>query len=244
MGTLFIISTPIGNLADISIRALQTMFTVDIIACEDTRRTGMLLTEVSKKYGGLLTQLQHPRKPTLLRYDDRTETYQTPILVNHLKQNQSVALVTDAGTPLISDPGYRIVTECIKAGISVIPVPGASAVTAALTKSGLAVNQYIFLGYPPEKQGHRLKFLTELKKVFQGTADIKPLCVFYIAPHKFRQMLTDVQTVYGDISVTVARELTKIHEETFSSRISNILTDKAEVKGEIVLLFPGADALI
>lgn len=237
MGTLYIVSTPIGNLSDISIRAIETLFSVDIIACEDTRRAGLLLAELNKHYGlapEFTFRVQRiDTSPRLLRYDDRTEQNVTPQLLEALSEGKSVALISDAGTPLISDPGYVLVHEARKRNIPVVSIPGASALLAALTSSGLPADKFMFLGYPPEKKGHRKKLFTNL---LQMNRFIDSTYVFYVAPHKLHTTLTDLKETLGDIKVTICRELTKIHEEIWNGIISEALQKCIHVKGEIVLL--------
>lgn len=208
MEALYIVSTPIGNLEDMTTRAIKTLALVDLILVEDTRRTAHLLAS------------DHPK---LLRFDGHTEDNVLPEVFTY----KNVALVSDAGTPLISDPGYKLVRECIKRGVSVVSVPGPSAVLAALTSSGLPANRFMFLGYPPEKQSHRRNLFTSLPK--------NTTIIFYVAPHKLKQTLSDLKESLGDINIVIARELTKIHEEIWRGKISE--TEKREFKGELVVLF-------
>ncbi|KKU82863.1 MAG: Ribosomal RNA small subunit methyltransferase I [Microgenomates group bacterium GW2011_GWA2_47_8] len=233
MGTLSIVSTPIGNLADITIRAIKTLFSVDIIACEDTRRTGMLLQELKKRYGSIALHSNILSTQKLVRFDDRQEQSQTPLLIEYLQQGKNVALVSDAGTPLISDPGYKLVSEALKRGIQVVSIPGPTAAIAALTSSGLPTNQFLFLGYPPEKEKHRFD-------LFQSLLTMKPsnhpTIIFYCAPHKLHQTLTDMQTVMGDIPIVIARELTKVHEEVWRGKSSEALQKFENPQGEFVIL--------
>ena len=230
MGTLYIVATPIGNLEDITIRAIKTLFSVDIIACEDTRRTGLLLQELKKHIDNLAaTAIRLSIQQKLVRFDNRTENQLTPWLVEQLLQGKNVALICDAGTPLISDPGYRLVHEAIKRGIKVVSIPGPTSAIAALTVSGLPTNHFMFLGYPPEKQSHRIKLFGSLPK------DVT--LIFYCAPHKLQQTLTDLQTVMGDIPIVIARELTKIHEEVWRGKMSEAITYFSNPQGEFVLLF-------
>lgn len=225
MGTLYIVSTPIGNMEDITIRAIKTLFSVDIIACEDTRRTGILLRQV-KKYIDNLTATA--TRLSMVRFDDHTENQKTPWLIEQLLQGKNVALISDAGTPLISDPGYRLVSECVKRGINVISIPGPTAAIAALSVSGLPTNHFMFLGYPPEKQSHRLQTFSSLPK--------NTTIIFYCAPHKFHQTLGDMQTVQGDIPIVICRELTKFHEEIWRGKISEALNHFSVSQGEFALL--------
>lgn len=216
MGTLYIVSTPIGNLKDITLRAIETLQTVDYIACEDTRRTGILLKE-------------YPHKAMLIPLHEHNELNATAQIVEYLETGRNVALVSDAGTPLVNDPGFLLVRECRKRNISVVSVPGPSAVIAALSISGLPTNQFMFFGYPPEKKSHRIKLFECLPK--------NNTIIFYCAPHKLEQTLLDMKEVFGDIEITIARELTKIHEEILNEKISVFLAHVKDIKGEIVLLF-------
>lgn len=232
MGTLFVIATPIGNLDDITIRAIKTLFAVDILACEDTRRTGMLLAELRKRHGA---QLSIPEaNPKLVRFDDRGEVNGAIELIGYLEDGNSVGLVSDAGTPLISDPGYVLISQCRKRNIRVESIPGASALLSALTSSGLAADKFTFLGYPPEKESHRLKLFTALN---ESNKSIESTYIFYAAPHKLLEMLANMKTVFGDIEITLARELTKIHEEILTQKLSMLLESAYEPKGEYVVLF-------
>ncbi|OGG02445.1 16S rRNA (cytidine(1402)-2'-O)-methyltransferase [Candidatus Gottesmanbacteria bacterium RBG_16_52_11] len=232
MGSLFIVSTPIGNMSDISVRAIETMFSVGIIVCEDTRKTGLLLSELKKRYPSLIP---HPMvKAELIRSDEFTEFRILPDIIGALRRGSDVALVTDAGTPLVGDPGFLLVREALNRGIPVTAVPGPTAAVCALTVSGLPANRYLFLGFLPEKAGHRRKLLDSLKKL-SGTG-LAPVCIIYCAPHKLEQTLTDIRDSCGDLEITVARELTKVHEEIWQGRISGAIRTERLRKGEIVLL--------
>lgn len=211
MGTLFVVSTPIGNLEDITIRAQKTLASVDLVLCEDTRRTAKLTNQ------------------PLLRFDDYTERQRTPEVIEMLKDEKNIALVSDAGTPLVSDPGFTLVREAINRGIKVVSIPGPSAVLAALTTSGLPSDKFLFLGYPPEKQSHRLKLFQSLPK--------NTTIIFYCAPHKLKQTLEDMQSVFGDIDIVLCRELTKIHEEVWRGSVALAKKESLDKKGEFVLLF-------
>ncbi len=232
MGTLFVIATPIGNLDDITIRAIKTLFSVDILACEDTRRTGMLLAELRKRHG---VTLQIPEtNPKLVRFDDRREMNGAIELITLIESGKSVGLVSDAGTPLVSDPGYVLISQCRKRSIRVESIPGASALLAAITSSGLPADKFTFLGYPPEKESHRIKLLLAL---VESHKLISSTYIFYCAPHKLVEMLQNMLDTLGDRPVTIARELTKIHEEIWTGTISDAQKTFAAPKGEIVLLF-------
>lgn len=243
---------------DITIRAIKTLFSVDIIACEDTRRTGLLLQELKKRYSG------HPgidpgssinkmdsgttagmtQGSKLIRYDDQHEQSHAPFLIQKLEEGKSVALVSDAGTPLISDPGYTLVREAVKRNIKVVSVPGPSAAIAALSVSGLPTNNFLFLGYPPEKQSHRKELflsLSDFKRPplarARGGLDKPITIIFYCAPHKLLQTLGDMKEALGDIDIVIARELTKVHEEVWRGKLSETLNHFSDTQGEFVVLF-------
>ncbi len=233
MGTLFIVATPIGNLEDISLRAIRTLFSVDIIACEDTRRAGQLLSELRKRHEDLANTASELQ---FFRYDDHTEQTGTPELLRLVSEGKSVALISDAGTPLISDPGYILVREARKHGVPVISVPGPSAMLTALTSSGLPADKFLFLGYPPEKQSHRLQLFRSLYQCI-NTLKQKPTIIFYSAPHKLAGLLEDLRNIFGDIRITICRELTKVYEERWTGTVTEALVKKEPFKGELVLLF-------
>jgi len=235
MGTLFLVSTPIGNIEDITLRALRVLFTTRFIACEDTRRISLLLTLLNEKYSSSLPQetIEH----TYIRYDDVKEITQTPEILELLQSGNDVALVTDAGTPLVADPGYRIMEACIKRNIPVVVVPGATASITALTASGYPGDKFLFLGYLPEKQKARETILKHIKDIYNTKSTIRPTILFYCAPHKLETTLADMRDNFGDISIVVARELTKIHEEIFRGTISDALQKYSNPKGEFVILF-------
>lgn len=218
-GTLYLVATPIGNLEDITLRALRVLREADLIACEDTRQTGKLLAHFGVD------------KP-MVSYHEHNEASRTAELIAKLESNVTIALVSDAGTPLVSDPGYRLVTAAIAAGIPVVPIPGASAVLSALSGAGLPTDAFRFCGFLPPKSGPRKKALEELRG---------EMCtlVFYEAPHRIVDALSDVSAVYGERPVVVARELTKLHEEFLRGTAEEVraqLAARPSVKGEITLL--------
>ncbi|OGG11978.1 16S rRNA (cytidine(1402)-2'-O)-methyltransferase [Candidatus Gottesmanbacteria bacterium RBG_13_45_10] len=234
MGTLSLVSTPIGNLDDITIRAIKTLFSSDAILCEDTRHTGLLIQEIAKRYGALVNR-DPLWKPTFIPYYDQIEDKKLPEIIELLLSGKNLALVTDAGTPLISDPGFTLVRECVKRGIRVESVPGASAVLASLTASGLPADKFFFLGYPPEKQSARMKLFESLPQIANY---IKATYILYCAPHKLAMVLQDLKSILGDITIVVERELTKVHEERWQGTVTEAMSHFTEVKGELVLLFP------
>jgi 16S rRNA (cytidine1402-2'-O)-methyltransferase len=227
MGILYVVATPIGNLEDISIRALRILFTADFVACEDTRRAGILLSELNKRYGARLALSK--TDPKLIRYDDRTELNTTAEIIEILNQGKSIALISDAGTPLISDPGFLLVSHARKRGIKVESIPGASAVLTALTSSGLPADKFTFLGFPPERAQHRIKFFNSVAR--------NQTIIFYCAPHKLITTLGEMKDIFGDIEICLCRELTKIHEEVWNGSITDALTHFQDPKGEFVVLF-------
>jgi 16S rRNA (cytidine1402-2'-O)-methyltransferase len=233
MGTLYLVPTPIGNLGDITLRALKTLFSVDIIACEDTRRTGMLLEKLLNEFAG---NPEEKKKPRLISYYDQNEAVRIPEIIALLEANQNIALVSDAGTPAISDPGFKLVRECIDKKMQIVSLPGASSVITALVASGLPTDKFMFFGYPPHKPGHRITFFQNIKTSLDS---MKATVILFEAPHKVQKTLVDMQSVFGDIEVVFARELTKIFEEVKHKKISDALIQfkKKEPKGEFVLLF-------
>jgi 16S rRNA (cytidine1402-2'-O)-methyltransferase len=218
-GTLYIVATPIGNLEDITLRALRVLREVDWIACEDTRQTRKLLDHF-----GIA-------KP-MVSYHEHNESGRAAELVEKLAGSGSGALVSDAGTPLISDPGYRLVQAAIGAGIPVVPIPGVSAAVSALSAAGLPTDAFRFCGFLPPKSSQRRKTLEQWKP---ETATL----VFYETPHRILEALEDVAVVMGPRPVVVARELTKMHEEFLRGTAAEVraeLASRPSVKGEITLL--------
>src|SRR5271157_143559 len=217
-GKLFVVGTPIGNLEDITLRAIRILKEVDLIACEDTRRTQQLLNHY---------QIHTPT----LSYHEHNEMTRAPELVIKLAEGENIALVSDAGMPVVSDPGFRLVHLAVRHAIPVIPVPGASAFVAALAASGLPVDKFRFLGFLPSKRGERKKALEELK-------DATKTLIFYEAPHRLVEMLKDAREILGEREIVVAREVTKVHEEFLRGTISTTLEylKRKPVKGEITVL--------
>lgn len=229
MGTLYIVATPIGNLQDITLRAIKVLQTVDVIACEDTRKTGILLSQILPV--GV-------NKPRLVSYYEQNELQRIPEVISALKDNLKIALVSDAGTPAISDPGFKLIRECIKEGIKVESIPGPSSVITSLTVSGLPTDKFLFLGYPPRKPGHRKSLFVNAKESLKL---VKSTLIFFEAPHKILRTLEELKEVFGDINIVLARELTKTYEEIRREKISNSINHftKISPKGEFVILFNG-----
>lgn len=222
-GVLYLIATPIGNLEDITLRALRLLRQADVVACEDTRHTRKLLAH----YG-----IARP----LVSYHEHNEVVRAKELLARLEAGQSVALVSDAGTPLISDPGYRLVCGALAAGIPVVPIPGPSAVLAALAGSGLPVAAFHFAGFLPAKRSDRLKALASLR-------DEQATLVFYEAPHRILETLEDLESTLGPRRVVLARELTKLHEEFLrgtAAEIRQALASRPAIRGECTLVVEGA----
>ena len=218
-GKLYLVATPIGNLEDITLRALKVLKEVDIIAAEDTRHTLGLLNhfEISKP---------------LISYYKQNESTKSEILVEKLKAGKNIAVVSDAGTPGISDPGEQIVKIAIENNIEIIPIPGACAMINALIASGMSTREFTFLGFLSAIKKERKDKLEEIKY------ETRTL-IFYEAPHKLKATLEDMLEILGDRKIVLARELTKIHEEFIRGKISEIIENLNEVKGEFVLIVEG-----
>jgi 16S rRNA (cytidine1402-2'-O)-methyltransferase len=235
MGTLYIVATPIGNLEDITLRALKVLRSSDVILCEDTRRTGLLLSELNKRYG-YIEQTVVTEHPVLKPYYDEIESRVTPEIIQELTDGKTIALVSDAGTPLISDPGFVLVRECLKRQIPVMSVPGPSALITALSVSGLPTDRIYFLGYPPEKEQARIRVFTEIKTI-SSSVEHNPTYILYCAPHKLTGTLQSIQQTLGNIQVVLSRELTKIHEETWRGSVMEACEHFTKPQGEFVILF-------
>ena len=221
-GILYVVATPIGNLEDITLRALRILKEVDLIAAEDTRHTQTLL-----RHYGIVTRLTS--------YHEHNERSKALELVQRMARGENIALVSDAGTPAISDPGYRLVIEALRSSIAVVPIPGAAALVAALSAAGLPTDRFIFEGFLPAKKQER-KARLEAHRLETGTL------IFYEAPHRLKESLGDILQYMGDREIVVARELTKLHEEFLRGAVSDVLERLAEreVKGEITILIHGS----
>lgn len=217
-GTLYLVATPIGNLEDITLRALRILKQVALVACEDTRQTKKLL--------------QHYQIATpTISYHDHNEQDRTPQLLARLQNGESIALVSDAGTPMLSDPGHTLVAAAIQAQIPIVALPGASALLTALVCAGLPTENFMFIGFLPAKAGERRKRLKEL-------VDQQTTLIFYEAPHRIVPMLADALEILGDCNAVVARELTKIYEEFLRGRLATLLAQLQTTppRGELVVL--------
>jgi 16S rRNA (cytidine1402-2'-O)-methyltransferase len=223
-GMLYVVATPIGNMEDITLRALNVLNQVDLIAAEDTRHTGKLL-----KY--------HNIKSHLISYHEHNEKERTPLLIERIESGASIALVSNAGTPTVSDPGYLLLQSAVEKGIKVIPIPGASAGIAALSISGMPTDSFIFIGFCAKKKTKRLKQLQEL-------ADEKRTLIFYENPGRILAFMEELSDVMGDRYGVLCREMTKLHEEFLRGRLSELkdtLSRRPAVKGECTLLVKGCE---
>jgi 16S rRNA (cytidine1402-2'-O)-methyltransferase len=212
-GALYVVATPIGNREDITLRALDILREVDLIAAEDTRKSGNFLAHYQIKK-------------------------RTPELIGKLLAGMTIALVSNAGTPLVSDPGYRLIEAAIAEKIMVTPIPGVSAATAAMSVSGLPTDSFVFIGFAPKKKGKRLKFLTQL------SAEPRPL-IFYESPRRILSLMEEIISCMGDRNAVLAREMTKVHEEFIRGTVSQILKTirvRSAFKGECTLLVAGGEA--
>jgi 16S rRNA (cytidine1402-2'-O)-methyltransferase len=220
-GTLHIVSTPIGNMEDITLRALRILKEVDLIASEDTRRTGLLL----KHYG---------IHASLTSYFEGNELKKKGFILSKLKEGKEIALVSDAGTPGISDPGFRLIQLAIENEIPIVPIPGPSATIAALSVSGLPTDAFLFKGFLPHKSKKRRDFLKELEAV-------RETLIFYESPHRITETLNDILEVLGNREMVLTRELTKVYEEILRGKVSDIKNQIGErkLKGEITLVISG-----
>jgi 16S rRNA (cytidine1402-2'-O)-methyltransferase len=223
-GVLYVVSTPIGNLEDITLRALRILKEVKIVAAEDTRHTQKLLTH-------------YQIHTTLTSYHDFNKEHKTPLLLQRLREGQDIALVSDAGTPVISDPGYFLITRCVLSGIAVVPLPGASAVLASLAVSGLPSDAFRFEGFLPRRRAARLKRLEALKT--EGHT-----LIIFESPHRIGKTLADIKVVMGARRAVLARELTKKFEEIIRGTIDDLIrcAETRNLKGEMTLLVAGEDS--
>jgi len=218
MPVLYVVATPIGNLEDISLRALRTLREVRLIAAEDTRKTRRLLAA-------------YDIKTPVMSFHEHSTAATIPRILEHLEEGD-VALVSEAGTPAISDPGYDLVTAAISQGLPVVPIPGASVVTAALAVSGLPTDRFAYLGFLSNRASAR-------KRQLESIADETATLVLFEAPHRLLATLNDMLAILGDRRIVVCRELTKIHEEVFRGTISGVLERFTEPRGEFTLVIEG-----
>jgi 16S rRNA (cytidine1402-2'-O)-methyltransferase len=229
MSNLYIVSTTIGNLQDITIRAANILLNARIVIAESTSKAGILLDYLEKQFG---TKRFADQKIISLTEDE--EELKIPSLINQML-DEDAALISEAGTPLVSDPGFKLVRESIKRGINVISIPGASAVIAALTSSGLPTDKFTFLGYLPKKEGKRSESIRKLKEIKTNLGTI----IIFESPHRINETLMGLKNEFGDMEIVIARELTKVHEELRREKISDSLShfEKIAPRGEFVILF-------
>lgn len=222
-GCLYITATPIGNLGDITLRALETLKKVDIIAAEDTRHTGKLLSHFEIK-------------SNLIAIHEHNEEKVSEKIIREISKGKSVAIVSDAGTPSVSDPGYILVKKALESNIDVVPIPGVSAVITAISASGLPSDSFIFLGFPPKKKGKRSNLLSSLK-------DEKRTLIFYESPNRISSFIKELTEIFGERKAVLSREMTKLHEEFIRGTFTEILkslSSKVKVKGECTFIIEGA----
>ncbi len=222
-GCLYVVATPIGNLEDITLRAINILKTVDYIACEDTRHTMKLLDHCGIKTKCLI-------------HHEFSKEKEINKITDLLLSGKNIALVSDAGTPMISDPGYGLLSKVISLNIPVVPIPGACAAVAALSVSGIASDSFVFLGFLPNSQKHRKDKLEEY-------AMVKSTLIMYESPKRIIDLLADINLVLGDREIVLARELTKLYEEVKRGKVSQLLTEISEIKGECVVLVEGAKSI-
>ena len=226
-GRLYIVSTPIGNLEDITLRALKVLKEADVIACEDTRTTRKLLT-------------RYAVETPLVSYHEHNEIEKAKELLSILREGRSIALVSDAGTPCISDPGYRIVKLASEHGIEVLSIPGPSASVSALSVSGLPTSSFAFFGFLPRTKKHLTDYLSRIK-------NYPETLVFYESPNRVTKTLRAISEVFGDRNISLSREMTKLYEETLRGKVSDVLealVKRNEIKGEVTIVVEGASSEI
>jgi 16S rRNA (cytidine1402-2'-O)-methyltransferase len=221
-GILYVVATPIGNLEDITLRAVRILKEVDLIAAEDTRHTRILLSH-------------YAIHTSLTSYHEHNERTKAQPLVERLVRGENIALLSDAGTPAISDPGYRLVVEAVRAGVQVVPLPGPSALAAVLSVSGLPTDRFVFEGFLPAKKQERRAKLGALRN------ETRTL-IFYDAPHRLKESLVDMQEILGDREIVIGREVSKVHEEFLRGTLGKVIAQLAEqpVKGEITIVVHGS----
>jgi 16S rRNA (cytidine1402-2'-O)-methyltransferase len=221
-GILYIVATPIGNLEDITLRALRVLKEVDVVAAEDTRHTQILLSH-------------HDIHTPLTSYHEHNEKSKSQELVKRLAQGQNIALVSDAGTPAISDPGFRLGVQAIRAGVRIIPIPGASALIAVLSASGLPTDRFVFEAFLPAKKRQRRERLQTLR-------DETRTLIFYEAPHRLKDALDDIHELLGNREAVLAREVSKVHEEFLRGPVSELVRalGSGEIRGEVTLIISGS----
>lgn len=220
-GKLYLVATPIGNLEDITLRALRILKEVDVIAAEDTRHTLKLLNH-------------YEIKKSLISYHRHNEEVKTEVIINRLLNNENVALVTDAGTPIISDPGEEVVKEAIKQKIEIIPIPGACALVNAIIPSGISAKAFAFYGFLPQNKKNRKNKLEEIKEE-------NKTIILYEAPHKIKSTIEEIYEFIGDRKICLAKEITKIHETFLRTTLKELIENNFEPKGEYIIVLEGTN---
>jgi 16S rRNA (cytidine1402-2'-O)-methyltransferase len=222
VGILYIVATPIGNLEDITLRAIRILKEVDLIAAEDTRHTQILLSH-------------YAIRTPLTSYHEHNERAKAQPLVERLCRGENIALLSDAGTPAISDPGYRLVVEAVRAGVRIVPLPGPSALAAVLSASGLPTDHFVFEGFLPAKKQERKAKLEALRSETRTV-------IFYEAPHRVKESLAHMQQILGEREIVLGREVSKLHEEFLRGMLRDVIAQLAdrEIKGEITIIVRGA----
>ena len=238
MNNLYIVSTPIGNLQDITIRGVMVLNDVDYILTEDVGKTNLLLSEINKRFGQLA---ESRKKPKIIQFNEYIENERIHESIKLLEQGYDLALVSEAGTPLISDPGFKLIRYALSHNIKLTAVPGASAVTASLVCSGLPTDKLLFIGFLPKTEVKKEKYFTNLKKTleFMKVNNLNPTVVFFESPHRITETFEVFKRVFGDIKICISRELTKIHEENICGLVSGFIEKykSSSPKGEFTLLF-------
>jgi len=222
-GKLYVVATPIGNREDITLRAMRILKEVHWIAAEDTRHTRRFL-----QHYAILTRL--------IAFHEHNESRQAPVLIEKLKKGESIALVSEAGTPGVSDPGFRLIRAAVEAGLDIHPIPGASAAVCALSVSWLPTDSFLFVGFLPKKKGDRIRQI-------EGLSGLRQALIFYESPRRILNLMAEIQAVLGDRFAVLCREMTKVYEEILRgplSRLHALLEDRKEIKGECTLLISGA----
>ncbi|OGH15210.1 MAG: 16S rRNA (cytidine(1402)-2'-O)-methyltransferase [Candidatus Levybacteria bacterium RIFCSPLOWO2_02_FULL_37_10] len=235
MGILYVVSTPIGNLQDIGIRAIKILIETEIIACEDTRKTGVLLKRAREYYSKIFSNENSFKKNRLISYYEQNEEKRIFEIISLLKDGSNVALVSDSGTPAISDPGFKLIRECTKENIKIESIPGPSSVISSLVVSGLPTDKFLFAGFPPKKPGNRLKYFEKLKR---SKDDFRETLIILEAPHRLIKTLLEIKNIFGDIDAVITRELTKVFEEIKRDKLSNLIAyySTKTPKGEFIVL--------
>lgn len=241
MGTLYIVATPLGNREDITLRAVKILTSVDVIITEDILKTSNLLSYLASTYPSLITPTDLAKRVTFLKMNDFSETNSIHEVLSALGYEKNVALVSEAGTPLISDPGYKVVREALKRGVKVVSIPGPSAPISALVSSGLPSDKFYFLGFLPKSFAHKekeFKNIVEILKV-TDTAKLTPTIIFFESSHRIIETFEVMKHVFGDIEIVVAREMTKVYEEVNRRTLSEHIErySKESPKGEFTVLF-------